>query len=108
MRYLPAPEFLLVRQDTPKDRSAGGIFKPDMAIEDTLRGTVLAVGPNIVDYAPGHRVMWGKYAGIVMSARGEEFALCVQLRQQDVLGLIDCVEDVPGAVELTPAVPEAV
>lgn len=108
MRYLPAPEFLLVRQDTPKDKTVGGLFKPDMAIEDTLRGTVLATGDAVVGFEPGQRVMWGKYAGVVMAARGEEFALCVQLRQQDVLGRIDCAEDVKGAVELSSAVPETV
>lgn len=106
MRYLPAAEFILVRQDNAEEMTKGGIFKPDMAMEDTLRGTAIAVGNHVTGVVAGDRLIWGKYAGTVMDKKGEEFRGTVQIRVQDVLGLIDCAEDEPGAVELAPQVPE--
>lgn len=108
MFYKPAPEFILVRQDVTSDRTAGGLFKPDMAKEDTLRGTCIALGRGTSDFALGDRLIWGKYAGTVMDAKGEEFAGTVQLRVQDVLGFLDVPAETEGACELAaPAVQEA-
>lgn len=100
MFYKPAPEFILVRQDIVADRTAGGIFKPDMAKEDTLRGTVVGLGSQTQGYALGDRLIWGKYAGTPMDARGSEFAGTIQLRKQDVLGFLDVPLNSEGACSL--------
>lgn len=42
----PVNDRVLVKKDEPETTSSGGIVIPDMSIEKTTRGVVVAVGPG--------------------------------------------------------------
>lgn len=85
MRLEPLYDRVIVEPIEPESVTAGGLLIPEIAQEDTLRGTVIAVGPGreteggdriAVPLAPGDEIIYTKYAGSdyggLMVLRAEE------------------------------------
>ncbi len=78
-----------------EEKTKGGIIVPDTAKEKPLEGLVVAVGNGKVlengkvrplDFKPGDRVLFVKYAGSEVKIDGEEHLM---LREDDVFGVIE-------------------
>ena len=98
---------VLIRPDTVKQVTDGGIWKPDKSHEmeqwAQVKGTLIAIGGSCFkDYSeseramlvPGVRVYYSKYSGInVPGADGEEYQLCTD---KDVGGVVENESAVPS------------
>ena len=77
---------VLVKPDAAEEKTAGGLYIPDVAKEKPRQGKVLLVGAAKKDEAmevkEGDTVLYGKYAGQELSIEGEDYLL---ISQTDVL-----------------------
>jgi len=64
---------VLIRPDAQPDKTKGGIVIPDTAKDEitTICGTVLSVGPKVVQVKAGEQVVWNKHHGLDIAYRGE-------------------------------------
>ena len=94
----PLHDQILVKRATAEDISKGGIIIPENAKEKAVQGEVLAVGEGRIlangsirplDVKPGDVVLWSKYAGQHVYARG---AILdddhIVLKEDDILGVV--------------------
>ena len=63
--FRPMGRHVLVEQHRDEERTTGGLWLPERAIEDHQVGTVLAVGPDVGDVEVGQVVAWARYEGHV-------------------------------------------
>ena len=96
----PIPGKVVVKLDTPEERSAGGIILPENARDNCNVGTVEAViregwweqGAFLTPLVHvGDRVIIGKYAGVDVLVDQIEYTI---LKQSDILAIL---EEVPVA-----------
>ena len=83
----PLADRLVVRPD-PAAEMSGMLHVPDIAQERPARGTIIAIGPGVVDLAVGNRVLYGHFTGTETTHGGEEVLL---MRQADVFARITTV-----------------
>ena len=101
MKLRPLSNWALIRPQAAQEKSAGGIFIPDVAKEKPAEGTVIAVGEGRFEeekdaagkvkdrkfvkttVRPGTRVLYEKYAGTTVTLDGEDL---VMVRESSVLG----------------------
>ena len=84
MEIQPLDDRVLVRQVKPEERSAGGIYLPDVAQEKSAQAEVVALGTSeeAWPFQVGDRVIIDKYAGTEIRLGGETYTI---LQRQDVL-----------------------
>jgi len=77
---------VLVKPDAAEEKTAGGLYIPDVAKEKPRQGKVVLVGAAKKDEAmevkEGDLVLYGKYAGQELSIDSEDYLL---ISQSDVL-----------------------
>ena len=79
-------ERVLVRQDDPDDKAAGGIIIPStVSGGKTRQGYVLDAGSGIEEVTPGDRVLFPTTAGIECELDGEKFRV---LREEDLVAVL--------------------
>jgi chaperonin GroES len=69
--FRPLGNNILLRITAQPGKTAGGLFIPDNAKEQPVKGTVIALGNGVVsDIKPGDEVLYTKYSGteIVLDA----------------------------------------
>jgi len=78
---------LLVRRDAGRDKTDGGLFIPDTAIEPKFTGVVVAKGADCATGGldVGSRVLFGKYSGAELSIAGSAYAM---MNEADVMAII--------------------
>jgi len=105
MGMQPLQDWVLIEPSEVKEQTAGGVFIPDQAKEESVEGKVLAVGtgrwetldkkwgskpkgkeekvfkPTVLK--PGDQVLYEKYGTTPFELDGEELVL---VRESDVLG----------------------
>jgi chaperonin GroES len=105
MGMQPLQDWVLIEPSEAKEQTAGGVFIPDTAREESVEGKVLAVGtgrwetpdkkwgrtskgkeekvfkPTVLK--PGDQVLYEKYGTTPLDLDGEELVL---VRESDVLG----------------------
>lgn len=87
----PLSDRVLVKRRPQEEKTAGGLFIPDVAKEKGQVGTVVAVGPGKViegkvvpiQVKTGDTIYFGKYAG---TETGEDHVI---LREEEILGVIE-------------------
>ena len=109
IKFQPKNDKLLVRRSAEIVRTAGGILVPDVAKDQALRGTVLAVSSKYFDdfpttFAVGDIVCFGRYSGVEMEKQGAEFKDCLLISEHEVYGVLNGAEGVE--LEVLPAVAE--
>jgi chaperonin GroES len=97
----PVGWVLIVRPDKVEEKTRGGLYVPQTALErqqaQAIIGTVLSIGDeawNKFDdksYRPsvGDRVLFAKYGGQSLELDGDEVRI---LNDQDILGVVDITE----------------
>ena len=95
MKFRPLHDRVIVKRLEEQEKSAGGLFIPDMAKEKPQQGKVLAVGSGTVlpsgEVVPlqvkvGDRVLFGKYAGTEVKFGDEEH---IVMREDDILAIFE-------------------
>lgn len=80
----PLRNRVLIKRDTPEERTAGGIVIPEVCKDPPTTGTVLAVGPGRVtrygvrlpmSVEEGDRVMFPRWSGNNVTVRGKTYLL---------------------------------
>lgn len=84
VRIRPLHDHVFIRRDKPAERTAGGLFIPEIAQERDERrgqtGVVVAVGPGFempsgfrvpTFVKPGDRVVWRQHCGTDREVNGE-------------------------------------
>ena len=101
-KIVPLHDRVLVKRHPEEQVTSGGLIIPDTAQEKPFFGEVLAVGPGrtlddgsvrAVCVKPGDIVMWSKYAGSTIAARGAVIdGERLVMREEDLLAVIDADE----------------
>lgn len=77
MKIKPIGDRVLLKRLKNDNKSKGGIFIPETAMEKTFEGEVVAVGDDkdVIKVAVKDKVLFDKYAGTEIKEQGEEFLL---------------------------------
>lgn len=85
----PIPRMLgarvLVRRESASDK-IGSIVIPERSRQTPQEGVVVAVGPEVTTLSTGDRVLFGRYAGILVRMDERLFTL---LWEKDVLAVFE-------------------
>ena len=92
-KFVPTRDFILIRREEQKEKTAGGIFIPQNATEKPSEGEVLAVGSGVItkdgsivplEVKVGDKVLFMKHAAKEIKVGDEELIL---LREDQILGV---------------------
>jgi chaperonin GroES len=62
VEFHPLFDRVLVLEDN-EARKIGNLFLPDSSKEEMKSGSVISVGPGVLNVKPGDKIIFGKYAG---------------------------------------------
>ena len=102
MRLLPCDDRVVIEPDPAFDQTPGGVLLPDVAKRKPQVGTIIAVGPGLLNdrnerlempYAAGDRVLYPPHAGFEFTPPGQRDPVRV-VPSRDVLAKIE--EDRPA------------
>ena len=91
----PVGDHVLVQRDKMGATTKGGIHLPDIAIDNSMLGTVIACGPGrISDHGvkipmsvkPGDRILIAKMSGRTVDLMGPDIFV---IREANILGIVD-------------------
>ena len=95
MKIRPLHDRVIVKRIDEERKSAGGIVIPDTAAEKPDQGEVVAVGKGKknddgkliqLDVKPGDRVLFGKYGGMEINFKGDEYVI---LDESEILAKVE-------------------
>src|SRR5205823_12324241 len=95
MKIRPLHDRVIVKRLDEEKKTASGIVIPDTAAEKPDQGEVMAVGKGKlsdegklvpVDVKVGDRVLFGKYSGQTVRAKGDEPLV---MREEDIMGVVE-------------------
>jgi len=92
MKIKPAGTRIFVELLAVEERQTkGGIWLPDKHAEQSRVGTVLGVGPKVVDFKPGDRVVIPFYSGIGVDYPGSGYHYDTHrfLEQTEICGTLE-------------------
>lgn len=87
-KITPKGDVVLVQRRNPEDISAGGLVIPD-AVKSQDRpaeGTIISIGPMVVDLNEGDHVIFGKYSGTEYPWGGETLLF---MRESEVIATVE-------------------
>jgi chaperonin GroES len=87
MKIRPLKDRVVVKySDEEVERTAGGIYVPDVAKEKPQKGTVDAVGSEVKEVKVGDTVLFDKYSGSKVKVNDTEYLI---VKEEDLLGIIE-------------------
>lgn len=82
----PLKERVVVKYSNEElEKTAGGIYVPDVAKEKPQKGTVVAVGSEVKELKVGDAVLFDKYSGSKIKLDDVEYLI---IKEEDILGII--------------------
>lgn len=86
MKIKPLKERVVVKYSEEElEKTAGGIYVPDVAKEKPQRGIVEAVGSEVKEVKVGDIVLFDKYSGSKIKLNDVEYLI---IKEEDILGII--------------------
>lgn len=91
----PIDDRVLVELTEPPEKTAGGLYIPEMAKERSNNGRVVAVGPGKrdkkgrrrpLDVRVGEKIMYAEHAGSKLELQGKNLLL---INESEILGVIE-------------------
>jgi len=67
------------------EKTAGGLYVPDVAKEKPQKGTIAAVGSEVKELKVGDVVLFEKYSGSKTKLNDVEYLI---IKEEDILGII--------------------
>jgi len=87
MKIRPLKDRVVVRySEEQEEKTAGGIYVPDVAKEKPQKGTVEAVGSEVKEVKAGNHVLFDKYSGSKIKIDNIEYLI---VKEEDLLGIIE-------------------
>ncbi|MCL5062498.1 MAG: co-chaperone GroES [Nitrospiraceae bacterium] len=87
MKIKPLKDRVVVKYSEEEiEKTAGGIYVPDVAKEKPQRGTVEAVGSEVKEVKKGNTVLFDKYSGSKIKLNDTEYLI---VKEEDILGIIE-------------------
>ncbi len=82
----PLKERVVVKYSEEEiEKTAGGLYVPDVAKEKPQKGTVEAVGSEVKELKVGDVVLFEKYSGSKIKLNDVEYLI---VKEEDILGII--------------------
>lgn len=87
MKIRPLKDRVVVKySEEEMEKTAGGIYVPDVAKEKPQKGTVEAVGAEVKEVKAGNTVLFDKYSGSKIKIDNVEHLI---IKEEDLLGIIE-------------------
>jgi len=87
MKIRPLKDRVVVKYSEEEiEKTAGGIYVPDVAKEKPQKGTVDAVGSEVKEVKAGNTVLFDKYSGSKIKVNDTEYLI---IKEEDLLGIIE-------------------
>lgn len=87
MKIRPLKDRVVVRySEEQEEKTAGGLYVPDVAKEKPQKGTVEAVGSEVKEVKAGNSVLFDKYSGSKIKIDNVEYLI---VKEEDLLGIIE-------------------
>lgn len=87
MKIKPLKDRVVVRYSEEElEKTAGGIYVPDVAKEKPQKGIVEAVGSEVKEVKAGNTVLFDKYSGSKVKLNDTEYLI---VKEEDLLGIIE-------------------
>lgn len=87
MTIRPLKDRVVVKySDETVEKTAGGIYVPDVAKEKPQKGSVEAVGAEVKELKKGDTVLFDKYSGSKYKLNDVEYLI---IKEEDILGIIE-------------------
>jgi len=87
MKIKPLKDRVVIRySEEENEKTAGGIYVPDVAKEKPQKGTVDAVGSEVKEVKAGNQVLFDKYSGSKIKIDNIEYLI---VKEEDLLGIIE-------------------
>ncbi|MBF0557276.1 MAG: co-chaperone GroES [Nitrospirae bacterium] len=87
MKIRPLKDRVVVRySEEQEEKTAGGLYVPDVAKEKPQKGTVDAVGSEVKEVKAGNQVLFDKYSGSKIKIDNVEYLI---VKEEDLLGIIE-------------------
>lgn len=85
-KFKPLKDRVFVSYTEEVEKTAGGIYVPDVAKEKPQKGKVHAVGSEVKTVKVGDTVLFDKYSGTKVSFDNTEYLI---LKEEDILGVFE-------------------
>ncbi len=86
MKIKPLKERVVVKYSEEEiEKTAGGLYVPDVAKEKPQKGVVEAVGSEVKELKVGDVVLFEKYSGAKIKYNDVEYLI---IKEEDILGII--------------------
>jgi len=85
LKIKPLADRVLIEPIVVENKTASGIFIPDMAVEKPKEGTIVAIGEETKWVIKGDKVIYNKNAGMDVEEGGVHYLL---MKEIDVLAII--------------------
>ena len=87
MKIRPLKDRVVIKcSEEEMEKTAGGIYVPDVAKEKPSKGTVEAVGAEVKEVKKGNTVLFDKYTGSKVKLDDTEYLI---VKEEDLLGIIE-------------------
>lgn len=87
MKIRPLKDRCVVKYSAEEmEKTAGGIYVPDVAKEKPQKGSVEAVGSEVKEVKAGNTVLFDKYSGSKIKIDDTEYLI---IKEEDILGIIE-------------------
>lgn len=86
LKFKPLKDRVFVSYSEEAERTAGGLYVPDVAKEKPQRGKVEAVGADVKALKVGNIVLFDKYSGSKVSLENVEYLI---VKEEDILGIFE-------------------
>jgi chaperonin GroES len=87
MKIKPLKDRVVIKcSDEEMEKTAGGLYVPDVAKEKPSKGLVEAVGAEVKEVKKGNTVLFDKYTGSKVKLDDTEYLI---VKEEDLLGIIE-------------------
>jgi chaperonin GroES len=87
MKIKPLKDRVVIKySEESMEKTAGGLYVPDVAKEKPQKGTVEAVGVDVKEVKAGNIVLFDKYSGSKLKIDDVEYLI---VKEEDLLGIIE-------------------
>jgi chaperonin GroES len=87
MKIRPLKDRVVIKcSEEEMEKTAGGLFVPDVAKEKPQKGSVTAVGSEVKEVKEGNTVLFDKYTGSRVKIDDIEYLI---VKEEELLGIIE-------------------
>lgn len=86
VQFKPLKDRVFASYSEEAEKTAGGIYVPDVAREKPQKGKVERVGSEVKHIKVGDVILFDKYSGTKVTIEGNDYLI---LKEEDILGIFE-------------------